>query len=203
MGATGLLNKRSPRGTSGLGRKKAVENKYGGWIKCSDRLPDDAVDVLTLNVDGKMVVERGPKWIRNGGGNALARGVAKAVTYWMPLPEPPKVSKKRKVALEIECEDEVCGNCRVRDGSYCYAFKNQLAWFSKDIECLRCSDCLAAEIKEAGMAEKCDRCGETEGIGRYTMSRAQKGDPQGSVLYQVWLCIACLKACLEAKDEGD
>ena len=46
------------------------------------------------------------------------------------------------------------------------------------------------------MDEKCNRCGETAGVGWYTMSMAKEGDPRGSAQYQVCLCITCLMACL-------
>mgnify|MGYP005610012089 FL=1 len=62
------------------------------WIKTSERLPADDARVLALVVDGTgtkqiEIVEflsRGPEFLFADGNET------KIVTWWMPLPEPPK-----------------------------------------------------------------------------------------------------------------
>ena len=52
----------------------------GGWISVEERLPGDGAGVLVFLGTGAMSISwqwRG-KWAEKG------------VTYWMPLPEPPK-----------------------------------------------------------------------------------------------------------------
>lgn len=64
-----------------------------GWISVEDRLPDDERDVLILydRYGGEYGIGFysahgmfGPHWVK--GGAMLVYNV----TYWMPLPEPPK-----------------------------------------------------------------------------------------------------------------
>ena len=57
------------------------------WIKCSEQMPDEMVDVITSN--GREV---GKEWWDGTGWKSWAKydSVNGIVTHWMPLPEPPK-----------------------------------------------------------------------------------------------------------------
>lgn len=64
----------------------------GQWIKCSERMPDDFVDVLVT--DGHYV----EIMTRLGDGSWLVLleewstcVSVDGITHWMPLPEPPEV----------------------------------------------------------------------------------------------------------------
>lgn len=58
------------------------------WVPCTERLPEPDVYVLAILRDGEMCVVK----LYDDGGWIGCRGFApsEAVTYWMPLPEPPK-----------------------------------------------------------------------------------------------------------------
>lgn len=58
------------------------------WISCSEQMPEPDVYVLAILRDGEMCVVR----LYDDGCWIGCRGFApsEAVTYWMPLPNPPK-----------------------------------------------------------------------------------------------------------------
>jgi Protein of unknown function (DUF551) len=62
-----------------------------GWIKCSDRLPDNKDIVLVINKYGEMAVCRTNKnsldyiFMLNDTSHQI-----KDITHWMPLPAPPE-----------------------------------------------------------------------------------------------------------------
>lgn len=65
------------------------------WIPVTERLPDDGVEVL-VSVDENsddcgyhVCLYRGDEWVRSESGSGYIFGV----THWMPLPEPPEVTK--------------------------------------------------------------------------------------------------------------
>ncbi|EAQ8608384.1 DUF551 domain-containing protein [Salmonella enterica] len=68
----------------------------GGWISCSKRMPDDGQHVIIL-CDGAFVLYaqcRDGEFfdvVRNG--DEFFETQSRNVTYWMPLPEPPKEEK--------------------------------------------------------------------------------------------------------------
>ncbi len=68
------------------------------WIRCSDRLPEECVDVLVyrkhnnpisafliIDVEGEHLEWRVNDWDESEQALSLS-----FVTHWMPLPEPPK-----------------------------------------------------------------------------------------------------------------
>lgn len=60
----------------------------GEWISVNDRLPEDGETVLTYRhgiVEVQEFDNRRKGWIRNGWFWSML-----TVSYWMPLPEPPK-----------------------------------------------------------------------------------------------------------------
>lgn len=61
----------------------------GGWIKCSERMPEELEDVLVT--DGRSVEVmylRFSLWYVTSPDSAIC---GDEVTHWMPLPEPPEV----------------------------------------------------------------------------------------------------------------
>ena len=54
------------------------------WIKCSDKLPKDGIEVNTLNTD--RVVDAG--WHYKGSWDTYIY-TKTAITHWMYLPKPP------------------------------------------------------------------------------------------------------------------
>lgn len=57
------------------------------WVSVKDKLPELFKNVLTINIEGKILIN----WledIENEEGYFAYDG--KRVTHWMPLPEPPK-----------------------------------------------------------------------------------------------------------------
>lgn len=76
-------------------RKTALNEsncQFGEWISVEDRLPKDAETVLAFCKDGGMFVGRHMSWGHWEIWTAMksTRIVRRTVTYWMPLPEPPK-----------------------------------------------------------------------------------------------------------------
>lgn len=68
-------------------------NDMNGWIKCSDRLPEDTNDVLVT--DGELIDMLW--WDENDwcGWRSRSYGICSdAVTHWMPLPKLPKLSER-------------------------------------------------------------------------------------------------------------
>lgn len=68
----------------------------GGWISCSERMPDDGQQVIIL-CDGAFVLYaqyRDSEFfdvVRNG--EEFFETQSRNVTHWMPLPEPPQEVK--------------------------------------------------------------------------------------------------------------
>ncbi len=58
----------------------------------------------------------------------------------------------RKIAIEIECENEKCGECRkLKEDRDCYLYCEEFGDDFKEHlreECLRLPECLNAEVKE-------------------------------------------------------
>ena len=60
-------------------------NRNGGWISVKDRLPETERTVLCCSANGKAFVARYDfKWDRWRTSGTVD------ITYWIPLPEPPK-----------------------------------------------------------------------------------------------------------------
>jgi hypothetical protein len=55
---------------------------------------------------------------------------------------------KRKITVEIECDNDTCGDCEHNNGDYCQIFNDRLEWHYDLEEYLRCMECLNAEVKE-------------------------------------------------------
>jgi hypothetical protein len=55
---------------------------------------------------------------------------------------------KRKIVVEIDCEETVCGDCEHNNGDYCSIFNDELEWDGGREEYLRCMECLNAEVEE-------------------------------------------------------
>ena len=68
------------------------------WISVEDRLPELFEDVFTYDGDGKILIN----WLEEfeSGIGYFAYG-GKSVTYWMPLPEPPKEDDEHEKELEM------------------------------------------------------------------------------------------------------
>ena len=137
---------------------KNSKTAYGGWIKCSDRLPElfdqrvlllDASGNVSIGCLGPIPTPGSKIYIR-----ADSEGELAEITHWMPLPEPPK--RPRRVAVEVKCEDAVCGECEWRRWhrmSECSLFKPNWPLRKNGIGgYVRWPECLAAEIKEEGDA---------------------------------------------------
>jgi len=62
------------------------------WIKCSERLPSNTLDVLVINEDGKMSVSCFFKCVSYNEyiwENRDDQNITGLITHWMPLPKPP------------------------------------------------------------------------------------------------------------------
>jgi hypothetical protein len=55
---------------------------------------------------------------------------------------------KRRIVVEIDCYDRICGECRMRIGNTCDQFRKFLRP-AKGADWQRCPACKRAEIKEA------------------------------------------------------
>lgn len=66
----------------------AWNRRAGGWVKCSERLPEAFKDVLIFDTD--RVVRVAFYSPSSSGFDAYDTGVVYNATYWMPLPEPPE-----------------------------------------------------------------------------------------------------------------
>lgn len=65
----------------------AEKDRFGKWIPCSERLPEDNTDVIVCFYSG--IVTEMRYW-----GNGIFQGIyertAETIAAWMPLPEPYK-----------------------------------------------------------------------------------------------------------------
>ena len=65
----------------------AEEDRFGKWIPCSERLPEDNTDVIVCFYSGTVTEMR--YW-----GNGIFQGIyehtTKVIVAWMPLPKPYK-----------------------------------------------------------------------------------------------------------------
>ena len=65
----------------------AEKDRFGKWIPCSERLPENNTDVIVCFYSGTVTEMR--YW-----GNGIFQGIyehtAKTIVAWMPLPEPYK-----------------------------------------------------------------------------------------------------------------
>lgn len=61
--------------------------RHGRWISCSERLPEEDVPVICYMRIGEIVIMEygGDGWY-----SGITRYNPRAVTHWMPLPEPPE-----------------------------------------------------------------------------------------------------------------
>ena len=123
-----------------------MENKYGEWIKCSDRLPKDGTLVLFLDKYRypRIGYYDAPDRVRETGSFLHLSDME----YWTPMPNlPPK--RPRRIVLEIECGEERCEKCEMLNSDCCNVFGYGLSRLGAGIY-LRHPECLAVEIKEAG-----------------------------------------------------
>ena len=51
---------------------------------------------------------------------------------------------KRKIVVEIDCKDTVCGNCEHNNGDYCPIFNDALEFVELQQDYSRCEQCLDA-----------------------------------------------------------
>ena len=64
-----------------------AKQDVGEWVKCSERLPEEGVPVLTITDYGGWDVchRRGDMWLNS----MRAQHSNGGVTHWQPLPQPP------------------------------------------------------------------------------------------------------------------
>lgn len=61
------------------------------WIKCTDELPDDFIDVLVTDGVSVEMMWRDCDGYWDSYTHILDRSICAAdITYWMPLPKPPE-----------------------------------------------------------------------------------------------------------------
>ena len=72
---------------------KALLEEQMEWIKCSERQPEDDVDVLAFSPNGIVItaasILNGTWYTRDG--QEWDDEWTSSVTHWMPLPAPPEV----------------------------------------------------------------------------------------------------------------
>lgn len=71
---------------------KAWNTRASGWISCSERMPEDNVDVLVYD-DGILIARyNADEKYTSGWMESFECYPLTNVTHWMPLPEPPEVT---------------------------------------------------------------------------------------------------------------
>ncbi len=72
----------------------SLEGMRMEWIKCSDRLPEDRIDVLVYNGEACSVSSYLKEFYNKFGYHEWSHNEEQfnynEVTHWMPLPQPPK-----------------------------------------------------------------------------------------------------------------
>ena len=72
--------------------KEVAEEYKGGWIPCSERLPEECIDVLVSvkEIDGSFYT--GTSWVQDGSWVIKKTPLQPTVIAWQKLPEPFKES---------------------------------------------------------------------------------------------------------------
>ena len=79
-------------------REEQSSPRFGQWISARDRLPEEDSRVLAFGENGIMIANYLEGWfyyIENEDGDMCPSDDIE-VSYWMPLPEPPKMEKKHE-----------------------------------------------------------------------------------------------------------